>query len=149
MFASSSAVRASASSRVVACGACSSFRSGDSRSSNARSSSSGRAAVGPKLLRGKNIVVVSDDTCRRRSDSHVASAAAEATAYGAPPATNPEAYIVLVSLWSWGMRVSVETREKEDANGPQPPPPPPPRFNAFVFFVLFDNLARASCSPNN
>ena len=103
MFASSSsssAVRATASSRVVV----SSFRNNGSRSS--RFSSSGRAAVGPQLLRGKNIVVSSDvarDACRfRRSGSHVASAAAEAAAYGAPPATNPEAYIVLVSLWSWG-----------------------------------------------
>ena len=93
---SSPAVRAT-TARVV-CGACI-LRNG-SRNNNTRSSSSssGRVAVGPKLLRGNIVVSDAADACRRRSDSHVASAAAEAAAYGAPPATNPEAYIVLVSV---------------------------------------------------
>ena len=87
---SSSAVRGTAA-RVV-CGTCSSSRYG----SRSNSSNNGRAAVGPKLRRGN--VDAANDACRRRSASHVAAAATEAAAYGAPPATNPEAYIVLVSV---------------------------------------------------
>ena len=90
---SSSAVRAHAT-RVV---------SGAYRNVSRRSSSSnGRVAfpaLGPKLRHGNSVVSDAADAWhRRRSVSHLAAAATEAAAYGAPPATNPEAYIVLVSV---------------------------------------------------
>lgn len=92
---SQSAVRGSTARAVL---------SGSTKSSVVRATlcrcyhrSSRNAAASSSLTKRADaaVVAVSPLTCRR-SSVVAAAAAAEPAAYGAPPATNPEAYIVLV-----------------------------------------------------
>jgi hypothetical protein len=136
---SSAGVRAplATSRAVVAVGACRS----SSRVAAASSSSSSSRAAAPQQQQLRRSGAATASACRptRRSVSHLAAAATEAAAYGAPPATNPEAYIVLVS-GSLGIGIGAQRREseprtigkKERAIKPNGPPPPP--FNASLFF---------------